>query len=230
KEAQTLLEEASGVLDLLRRRSECRKLVRRMLAPKKGRSPAKIFKKLQEAGINDIGALGQVDPTFLKKIGIMDKEAEPLLLKAKMLENYRILREAGIPAASIKKYFNAGILSPDDFFSTHSVSLAERVGLSLSTVQRHVDMIARFKGKTPPIKYTRAQVTKGEKELRSIPGLTNTVLEKLRSAGIINGTLLVAENSKTLAGRTGVPESKNRGYQAVLQERTKKEKNDIIVI
>jgi DNA topoisomerase-1 len=230
EKSRTLREEASGVLDLLRRRSECRKLVRRMLVPKKGRSPAKIIKKLQEAGIDDIGALGQADPAFLKKIGIMDKEVESLLIEAQMVENYRILREAGIPAASIKKYFNAGILSLDDFLSTNPISLAERVGLSLATVQRHVDMIAKFRGMTPPVRYTRAQVTKGEKELRSLPGLTSAVLEKLRNAGIINGTLLLAGNSKTLANQTGIPEGKIREYQAVLQERAKKEKDDIIVI
>jgi len=56
------------------------------------------------------------------------------------------------------------------------------------------------------------------------------VLEKLRNAGIINGALLLAGDSKTLAGQTGIPEGKIRGYQAVLQERAKKQKDDIIVI
>jgi DNA topoisomerase-1 len=230
EEAGTIRNEAGGVLDLLRRRSECRKLVRRMLVPKKGRSPAKIIRKLQEAGINDIGALGNADPALLQKIGIMDREAESLILEAQMVENDRILRKAGIPAASIKKYLGAGIMSPDDVLSIHPASLAERTGLSLATVQRHVDMIARFKGKTPPVRYTKAQVSKGEKELRSVPGMTSTVCKKFRDAGIINGTLLLAGDPKTLAGRTGVEEKKIRNFQAVLRERAKKKNDDIIVI
>ena len=229
-EAGKIREEAGGVLALLRRRSECRKLVRRMLAPKKGRSPAKIIKKLQEAGINDIAALGQADPALLKKVGIMDSEAESLLLEAQMVENDRVLRAAGIPAASIRKYLGAGIVSPDDLLSIPPASLAERTGLSLATVQRHVDMMARSRGETPPPRYTKAQVRKGEKELRSVPGLTSTALGKLRDAGVINGTFLLAGDPGALAGRTGIPEEKIRNFQAVLRERAKKKNDEIIVI
>jgi hypothetical protein len=91
-------------------------------------------------------------------------------------------------------------------------------------------MIARFKGKAPPLRYTKAQVRKGEKELRSVPGMTSTVCKKFRDAGIINGILLLAGDPKTLAGRTGVEEKKIRNFQAVLRERAKKKNDDIIVI
>ncbi len=227
---RALVSEAGDVLGLLRRRSDCRKLIRRMLAPKKGRSPAKVIKKLHEAGINDIGSLGTADPALLKKVGISEKEAESILREAKMVENERLLREAGIPAASMKKYFAAGIFSPDDFLSAHPVWLAGQVGLSLDTVQRHVELVAKERGRTPPTRYTKAQVTRGSKELLSVPGLTRQVLGQLHREGIVNGLLLIAADPDVLSGKTGIPSAKLRGFQAALQERAKKAEEDIIVI
>jgi DNA topoisomerase-1 len=228
--AQILVDEAGDVLGLLRRRSDCRKLIRRMLTPKKGRSPAKVVKKLHEAGINDIGSLGAADPALLKKVGITEKEASSILHEARMVGNERLLKEAGIPAASMKKYFAAGIESPDDFLSAHPVFLAEKVGLSLDTVQRHVEMVARSRGRSPPARFTKAQVTRGNEDLLSIPGLGKTELSALHRAGIINGFLLSASDPEVLSSKTGIPAGKLRSYQAVLQERAKKAEEDIIVI
>jgi DNA topoisomerase-1 len=228
--AQTLVSEAGEVLELLRRRSDCRKLLRRMLAPKKGRSPARVMKKLHEAGINDIGSLGTADPELLKRVGITAEEASSILHEAKMVENERLLRGAGIPAASMKKYFTAGIVSPDDFLSAHPVYLAEKVGLSLDTVQRHVEMVAEARGKSPPVKYTKAQVTRGREDLLSIPGFSTADLSDLHRVGIINGQLLLAADPVSLSVKTGIDAGKLRRYQAVLQERAKKAERDIIVI
>jgi DNA topoisomerase-1 len=228
--AGVLVDEAKDVLGLLRRRSDCRKLIRRMLTPKKGRSPAKVVKKLHEAGINDIGALGTADPALLKKVGITENEASSILHEAKMVENERLLREAGIPAASMKKYFAAGVKSPDDFLSAHPVYLSEKVGLSLDTVQRHVEMVARGRGRIPPTRFTKTQVAKGREELLSIPGLGKTELSALHRAGIINGLLLVATDPEVLSTKTGIPARKLLTYQAVLQERAKKAEEDIVEI
>jgi DNA topoisomerase-1 len=229
-EARTLVREAEEVLALLRRRSDCRKLVRRMLAPKKGRSPAKIIRSLQESGINDVAGLAGADPALLKKLGITEKEADSLLGEAKMVESERFLRNAGIPAASMKKYFAAGIFSPEDFLSGHPVWLSGVSGLSLDTVQRHVEMVAQAKGVPPPVNYTRTQVSRGKEELSSIPGLTEPLLGQLQKAGIINGTSLLAADAATIAARTGIPEGKIKVWQAVLREREKKPRDDIIVI
>ena len=228
--ARALVREAEVVLTLLRRRSDCRKLVRRMLAPKKGRSPAKIIRSLQESGINDVAGLAGADPALLKKLGITEKEADSLLGEAKMVESERFLRNAGIPAASMKKYFAAGIFSPEDFLSGHPVWLSGVSGLSLDTVQRHVEMVAQAKGVPPPVKYTRTQVSRGKEELSSIPGLTEPLLGQLQKAGIINGTSLLAADAATIAARTGIPEGKIKVWQAVLREREKKPRDDIIVI
>jgi DNA topoisomerase-1 len=229
-QARTLIREAGDVLDLLRRRTDCRKLVRRMLAPKKGRSPAKIIRQLQEAGINDLAGLSGADPALLRKLGITEKEADSILREAKMEESERFLRKAGIPAASMKKYFAAGIFSAEDFLSGHPVWLSRVTGLSLDTVQRHVGMVAQAMGRTPPVKYSKAQVARGSDELRSLPGLTEPQIEQLQKAGIINAALFLAADAHTIAARSGIPEGKIKTWQALLQEKEKKARDDIIVI
>ncbi len=229
-QARTLSSEAEEVLDLLRRRTDCRKLVRRMLAPKKGRSPAKIIRHLQEAGINDVAGLAGANPALLRKLGITEKEADSILREAKMAESERFLKNAGIPAASMKKYFAAGIFSAEDFLSGHPVWLSGIVGLSLDTVQRHVEMVAQAKGRGPPVRYTKMQVSRGSDELRSVPGLGEPQLHQLQKAGIINSALLLAADVATVSTRTGIPEGKIKAWQAVLREREKKARDDIIVI
>ncbi len=230
EKACDLVREAEEVLGLLRRRSDCRKLIRRMLIPRKGRSPASVIKKLQEAGINDIASLGTADPALLKRVGIADKEADSILHEAKMVENERFLKQAGIPAASMKKYFAAGVSSPEDFLSSHPVFISDTTGISLDTVQKHVGLIAAAKGRTAPVRYTKVQVAKGREELTSLPGFSEEDLRRLWKAGIINGLLILESDPKTLGERTGISPAKLRKYQAVLQERAKKAEPDIIVV
>jgi DNA topoisomerase-1 len=230
EKASDLISEAEGVLGLLRRRSDCRKLVRRMLVPKKGRSPAKVIRKLQEAGINDIATLGTADPALLKKVGIAEKEADSILREAKMVENERFLKLAGVPAASMKKYFAAGFAAPEDFLSSHPVYISEMTGISPDTVQKHVGLIADAKGKAPPLRYTKAEVAKGREELLSLPGLKEEELRLLHKAGIINGLLILGSDPSVLGERTGIAADKIRRFKAELQERAKKAEPDIIVV
>lgn len=230
EKAQDLIGEAEGVLGLLRRRSDCRKLVRRMLVPKKGRSPAKVIKKLHEAGINDIASLGTADPALLKKVGIAENEAESILHEAKMVENERFLKHAGVPAASMKKYFASGFAAPEDFLSSHPVYISEVTGISLDTVQKHVGLIASAKGKAAPVRYTKAQVAKGREELLSIPGLKEEYLQKLHKAGIISGLFLLESDPAVLGDRTGISVDTIRRFQAAVRERAKKAEPDIIVV
>jgi DNA topoisomerase-1 len=230
EKASDFISESRGVLDLLRRRSDCRKLVRRMLVPKRGRSPARVIKKLQEAGINDIASLGTADPALLKKVGIAEKETESILREAKMVENERFLKHAGVPAASMKKYFAAGFAAPEDFLSSHPVYISDITGISLDTVQKHVGLVALAKGKTPPVRYTKAQVAKGREELLSLPGLKEEELLRLRKAGIISGMLLLGSDPVGVGERTGISPEKVRRFQAEMQERAKKAEPDIIVV
>jgi DNA topoisomerase-1 len=230
EKAQDLIGEAEGVLALLRRRSDCRKLVRRMLVPKKGRSPAKVIKNLHEAGINDIASLGTADPALLKKVGIAEGEAESILREAKMVENERFLKHAGVPAASMKKYFASGFAAPEDFLSSHPVYISEVTGISLDTVQKHVGLIASVKGKAAPVRYTKAQVAKGREEFLSIPGLKEEQLRKLHKAGIIGTLFLLESDPAVLGDQTGIPVDTIRRFQSVVRERAKKAEPDIIVV
>ena len=229
-QASDLIGEATAVLDLLRRRSDCRKLVRKNLPPKRGRSPASVIRKLHEAGINDIAGLGTADPALLRSVGITEKESDTLLAEARMVANERLLRKAGVPAASMKKYFAAGIASPEDFLSSHPVYLAGVVGMRLETVQKHVELIAAAHGKTPPPRYTAAQVARGREELLSVPGLKEQDLLQFQKGGIITCHHLLGADAQALSGRTGIPAEKIRRFQSVLRERAKKAEPDIIVV
>ena len=59
--AQKLKIEAEGVLEKLRRRSECRKFMRKHLIPRKGRSYSKIIAALKESGVSDLAGLSKTE-------------------------------------------------------------------------------------------------------------------------------------------------------------------------
>jgi DNA topoisomerase-1 len=147
-----------------------------------------------------------------------------------MVENERFLKHAGVPAASMKKYFAAGFAAPEDFLSSHPVYISDITGISLDTVQKHVGLVALAKGKTPPVRYTKAQVAKGREELLSLPGLKEEELLRLRKAGIISGMLLLGSDPVGVGERTGISPEKVRRFQAVMQERAKKAEPDIIMV
>jgi DNA topoisomerase-1 len=211
--ALRLIAGAEEVLTLLRRRSDCRKFVRKHLPPRKGRSQAAVMKKLLEAGIEDVQSLGTVDVTKIRNAGIGEKEAAALQKEAKKISSERILKEIGIPAVSLKRYQAAGFITPDDFLKNHPAYLSQKAGISPDTVCRHVDLIAAALERPVSGRCTRGQIDKGRAELLSVHGLGEASLEKLYRAGIINGaTLLAAEPEKT-APITGIAADKIREYQ-----------------
>jgi len=79
------------------------------------------------------------------------------------------LRTIGVPAISLKKYYAAGIQSPEDFCR---YCLAQN--------------------RPVPQKVTRAMLERGRAELLTIPGLGETTIEKLYSGGVINSTTLAS--------------------------------------
>jgi len=212
-QAQQMVEEAEEVLKLLRRRSECRKFVRKHLPPRRGRSHSAIMKKLHEAGIDDLDGLGNVDPKIIRGAGIGEIEAEKLQNEAKRITSERILREIGIPAVSLKKYHQAGITSPEDFLVNHPAVISEMTGLNPETVFRHVETVAKARNMPVPEKVTRVQLEKGKAELLAIRGIGNAALGKLYRAGIVNGDCLDRADPEELARKTGVPKEKILEYQ-----------------
>jgi DNA topoisomerase-1 len=208
-----LIAGAEEVLTLLRRRSDCRKFVRKHLPPRKGRSQAAVIKKLLEAGIEDIQSLGTVEVTKIRNAGIGEKEAAALQKEAKKISNERILKEIGIPAVSLKRYQAAGIITPDDFLLYHPAYISQKAGISPDTVCRHLDLIGASLDRPVFGRCTRGQIDKGRAELLSVHGLGEASLEKLYRAGIINGATLLAADPEKTAPITGIAADKIREYQ-----------------
>ena len=211
--ALRLMAGAEEVLALLRRRSDCRKFVRKHLPPRKGRSPASIMKKLLEAGIEDVNILGTVDISKIRNAGIGEKEAAALQKEAQKISNERLLKDIGIPAVSLKRYQAAGIIAPDDFLLYHPAYISQKVGISPGTVCRHVDLIAAAFNHPRSGRCTKGQIDKGRAELLSVHGLGEATLEKLYRAGIINGATLLAADPEKTSGMTGIAADKIREYQ-----------------
>lgn len=218
-QAAQIISGAGTVLEKLRKRTECRKFMRDRLIPRKGRSYAKIQASLKESGITELSDLARADTGALKKAGIGEQEAEQLLADAKIVYNSQILKEIGIPAVSLKKYINAGIITPDAFCAHTPGALSDLTGMSLSTVQRHVELVCVYLKKPVPKKTPKAQVERGKKQLLAIKGLTETTLDKLFRADITDAESLRLADAKTVAEKSGIPEQKISEFQKILQKK-----------
>ena len=214
-----MIRDAGTVLEKLRRRSECRKFIRDHLIPRKGRSYAKIMTSLRESGVSELADLAKADPSVLKKAGISDTESEQVVSEAKTVFNTQILREIGIPAVSLKKYIAAGIIEPEMFCSQPPLALSDRTGMSLATVQRHVEKVCEYLRKPVPKKFSKLQVERGKKELLAISGLSAKAVETMFHAGIIDTGALLAADAGKVAAETGIPEQKIRDYQKTIQKK-----------
>jgi DNA topoisomerase-1 len=212
--AAVIGKEAEGALELLRRRAECKKFLRKYLVPRKGRSHAQVMKVLHEAGINDISSLIMANPALLHKAGMSEKEAEAVLRKAKVESSEKLMRGIGIPAASLKKYQAAGFTTPGELSSVHPLTLSEKTGLRVDTVQRHMAKVCAALGKPVPGKLSKAQLEKGKAELLKIPGIGEWVLGQLYQAGVHDRATLESADMKDLTTRTGIPEKKLDEYQS----------------
>lgn len=230
-EVVRLQAEAADALELLRRRSDCRKFVRSILPPRKGRSPASVIRKLHESGINDIEGLGLVDRSVLRQAGVGEKEAESLQAEAKRVAGERRLKEIGLPAVSLKKYREAGFARPEDMLAAHPLYISFRTGISPETVFRHVEAVASVLGRPVPDKVSRAQYEKGKSELLGIKGVTESTLEALLRAGVYNIESLHETGESALSARAGIPRERVRELRAAAPfKKKKKQSDDIIVI
>jgi DNA topoisomerase-1 len=219
EQAQQLVKEACAAVDLLRKRSECRKFMRNHLIPRKGRSYATILKALATAGIRDIAGLARADPAVLKNAGISEKEAAEVIAGARSQNATRVFKEIGIPAPSIKKYVDAGVVSPEDFCTVHPVMLSEKAGISLDTVYRHAGIICKHLNLPVPAKVTKAQIEKGKKELLAIRGITEAVTQQLVSAGITDTASLISADPHEAAKPSGMEEEAIRKLQALAKKK-----------
>jgi DNA topoisomerase-1 len=222
EDAQRLLAGAGDALALLRRRSELRRFLRTHLPPRKGRSRAELMKRLADLGVEDLPSLSRADAATLEKTGIGPKEAASLLSEARSTMDTRMLRDAGIPAASLKRYREAGFARPEDFCFLHPVFLADKTGLSLETVYRHVTQVCGAMGARVPEKVQKARVEKGGQELMALPGLGEATLEKLHRAGILDRDSLSAADPDQLAKKTGIPAGDIRRFASHFAKKGKR--------
>jgi DNA topoisomerase-1 len=206
-------------MELLRRRSECRKFMRDHLAPRKGRSYSSILKSLAEYGIHDIAGLAKADTAVLKNAGIGEKEASDIIAGARSQCATQTFKKIGIPAPSIKKYVDAGILSPGDFCSLHPLLLAEKADISPDTVYRHAGLVCKYLNRPAPKKVTKNQLEKGRKELMTIRGITEPVTRQLLRAGIVDAGSLLTADARHAASETGIQEQKIRDYQDFVRKK-----------
>ncbi|MDD1718032.1 MAG: helix-hairpin-helix domain-containing protein, partial [Methanoregulaceae archaeon] len=212
-EALRVIHDAEDVLELLRKRSDCRKFVRKHLPPRRGRSHAAILKKLQSTGVYEVADLARIDPAVLRSAGVGEHEAEVLRSEAARLSGERALKSIGIPTVSLKKYQEAGVVSAEDLAGIQPAWLAAKTGLSPETVHRHVETAARALGTPIPEKFTKAQIERGKRSLLAVQGLGEATMERLLKAGVVNAGQLAGTDAETLAGKTGIPVGKIREYQ-----------------
>lgn len=217
KTAEQVRDEAESVLDILRKRSELRKFLRSQLRPRRGRSQAKILEALYAVGVNEIRDLAALKPAALKPMKISETEAESLIMASRNIVNETRLRDLGLPAASLKKYHEAGIMTPEDICYLHPAYLSSKTGISLETVQKHGALICAGLGVQPPKIVTRKMVEKGRSELLTIPGIGEATLEKLYRAGVINAGSLLAADPVELAKTSGISEKNIRSMIAALR-------------
>ncbi|MFA5614334.1 MAG: DNA topoisomerase I [Methanoculleus sp.] len=212
KEADHLIREAADALEILRHRSELKKFIRKVVPPRRGRSHAKITRSLVEQGIGDIHALSQAAPAVLKKAGIGDAGATELLDAARALCNERALRDAGVPAVSLKKYIAGGVASPDDFCYLPIPYLSIKTGINPETVHKHVDLVCSYLGRPTPEKITRTALERGRKELLAIPGIGEATVQKLYLAGIYDAATLREADPKKISPIIGIAEARLHDY------------------
>lgn len=208
-----LREEAQEVLEILRKRSELKKFVRKHVVPRRGRSPAKVAAALVEAGVGDMGGLAAMTPEALTKMHLSAAEAETLLNETRAVYNRAALREYGVPAVSLKKYFEAGITTPADFCALHPAYLSIVTGIKPETAWKHATSVCNGMGVTPPEKVTTKMVETGRNSLLEISGLGEAMLERLYRAGVIDTAGLKAADAGRLAQATGIPTEKIRAFQ-----------------
>ena len=214
KQAETLIHEANDVLDLIRRRSECKKFMKQFVPPKRGRSHTKVMNGFTESGINCIGDIASATIESLKKTGLSEEEAKTLKTEAISLVAKNQLKDIGIPAVSLKRYQEAGFLTPEDIASAHPAYLAFKTGISIETVGKHVTLIAQSLGKPDPVKISKKAFESGKIELTSLPGVGESTLEHLYRAGIFDKKSLISADPAKVAKSGGLSKDHLKKLQA----------------
>ncbi len=143
-EAVKLKSGAEDAITLLHRRAELKKFITPMIPFKRKRSSSKVVKAVFAAHINDMKTLSTASPSVLVSAGLTADEATTILTAAYEKVNLSRMKEAGIPTVSLKKYVQAGYASPEKFVKESIDALSKATGMSVSTVERHRNLVAAY--------------------------------------------------------------------------------------
>ncbi len=215
-QATRIVSEAGRVLELLRKRSECKKFMKQFVPPKRGRSHTKVMTAFTQAGINSIEEIARSNLSALKKAGLNDDEAQALLSQSIALISRNEMKEIGVSAVSLKKYQESGFLTVEDLASAHPAYISHRTGVSIETVTKHLAMIAEALNKPVPEKISKKTFEKGREELLAVKGLDEEHLQKLYKTGIYDKKTLLQANPETVAKEVGIPRDKFSRIKAAL--------------
>lgn len=214
KGADTLILETTGVMALLKMRSECKKFMKQFVPPKRGRSHTKVMSAFTASGINSIEDVSQVSVESLMKANLTEEEATTLKTEASLLTSKNKLKEIGIPAATLRKYQEAGFFGPEDLLASHPAYISLKSGVSIETVGKHVALVAEALHKESPVKITRKHLEKGREELLHLKGVGEPMIEHFYLAGIIDAKTLRAARPEHAAKISGISKEKIKQFQA----------------
>ena len=233
--AKTLISEANEVMNLLRTRSEAKKFLKKQVPPKKKRSYTKVMNALHERGVNSIADLSTAQLDLFITAGLSEDEAKAVKTEAYTLTCKGRLKEIGVAPITLKKYQEAGIISPEELLSLPLPYISMKTGVNIETVHKNLATIAESLGERAPEKISKPRFDKGREELLAIPGVDEAVLEKLYRSGVYNNeSLLKADMSKIPSG--GLSKAAITAMQAKVSDvrmkspvpSKKEEKKDIV--
>lgn len=216
--AVKIIKESGEVLELIRKRSECKKFMKQFVPPKRGRSHTKVMNGFAESGIDSISDIVDSSVEKLKKAGLNDEEAKTLKDEALLLTAKNTLRDIGISAVSLKRYQEAGFITPEMLLGSHPTYISAKTGVSVETVGKHMALIAEALQIPPPEKISKKQMDAGREELQAISGVGDDTLLKLYQGGVFDKKTLLAAKPDETAKKSGMKKETITKFQAACRK------------
>ena len=214
KNADAIINDALKVLDLIRKRSECKKFMKQYIPPKRGRSHTKVMTGFIESGINCIEDIASSEVGILKKTGLNDEEARLLKDEALQYTSRNRLRDMGISSVSLKRYQESSFITPEMIVAAHPAYLSLKTGISVDTVSKHLHQISQALNIPEPVKISRKQMESGRNELLSLKGMNEMLLEQFYLCGIFNYSSLKTANPSNIVKISGLTVEQIKKLQA----------------
>ncbi|HJJ95716.1 MAG TPA: DNA topoisomerase I [Methanocorpusculum sp.] len=145
-EAELLQIECEKIQITLKKRAELKKFVTPYIGFRKGRSKSKIIKALFDTGCSSLADLSVLSIETLLAAKFTEDEATKLLADAARKVNLDRMKEAKIPAVTLKKYDAAGFANPERFVNLPVPQISKETGVSEGTVTKHQKLVREYLG------------------------------------------------------------------------------------